>query len=97
MEQLPLQVEQTSFVPGLGRSALPRCHRRDAPSAVTQPGYSAKMALLDRRAFPMLADSGGHGCKPPLPVAEGVAGKPGCTTGGRNQDFRDSSHRPFRG
>ena len=32
-----------------------------------------------------------HGCKPTLPVAEGAAGKPGCTTGGRNQDFRDSS------
>ena len=24
-----------------------------------------------------------HGCKPPLPVAEGVAGKPGCKTSGR--------------
>ena len=30
--QLPLQVEQTSFVPGPQRSALPRFHRRDAPA-----------------------------------------------------------------
>ena len=32
-----------------------------------------------------------HGCKSPLPVAEGVAGKPGCRTPGRKPDFRYSS------
>ena len=32
-----------------------------------------------------------HGCKSPLPVAEGVAGKPGCKTSGRNSNFRYSS------
>ena len=32
-----------------------------------------------------------HGCKSPLPVAEGVAGKPGGTTSGRKPYFRYSS------
>ena len=32
-----------------------------------------------------------HGCKSPLPVAEGVAGKPSCITPGRKPYFRYSS------
>ena len=32
-----------------------------------------------------------HGCKPPLPVAEGVAGKPSCRALGRKSYFRYSS------
>ena len=32
-----------------------------------------------------------HGCKSPLPVAEGVAGKPSCRTLGRKPYFRYSS------
>ena len=57
------RVEQPSFVPGLQRSALPRFHRRDAPTAVTQAVYFANMALLDRRACRMVAESGGPGWK----------------------------------
>ena len=34
-----------------------------------------------------------HGCKSSLPVAEGVAGKPGCTASGRKPYFRYSSQR----
>ena len=60
MEQFPLQVEQPSFVPGSQRSALPRFHRRDAPAV-----YFVTMALLDRRARHMVAESGGHGWKQP--------------------------------
>ena len=33
----------------------------------------------------------GHGCKSPLPVAEGAAGKPNCKTCGRILYFRYSS------
>ena len=33
-----------------------------------------------------------HGCKSPLPVAEGVAGKSSCRTPGRKPYFRYSSH-----
>ena len=50
-----MQVEQTSFGPGLQRSALPRFHRRDAPSAVTQKVSFANMALLGSGARPMVA------------------------------------------
>ena len=32
-----------------------------------------------------------HGCKSPLPVAEGVAGKPSCNASGRKSYFRYSS------
>ena len=32
-----------------------------------------------------------HGCKSPLPVAEGVAGKPSCNPSGRKSYFRYSS------
>ena len=32
-----------------------------------------------------------HGCKSPLPVAAGVAGKPSCKTSGRKPYFRYSS------
>ena len=37
-----------------------------------------------------------HGCKSPLPVAEGVAGKPGCTAPGRKPYFRYSSQGCIR-
>ena len=56
-EQIPPEVEQASFVPGLQRSALPRFHRRDCPSAVPQPVYFDNMALLDRRACRIVAES----------------------------------------
>ena len=51
------QVEQPSFVPGPQRSALPRFHRRDAPSEVPQQVYFAAPAMLDRRACRMVEDS----------------------------------------
>ena len=109
--QIPLQVEQRYLIPGFQRSALPRFHRRDAPSEVPQPVYFAAMALLDHRACRMVAESGGlaraspsfappmagnspvygPGWKFPLVVAQGMAGKPGCTTLGRNPYFRYSS------
>ena len=53
--------------------------------------------LLDRPAFPMIAESGPlaqagltgrHGWKPPLPVAEREAGKPACRASGRKPYFR---------
>ena len=37
-----------------------------------------------------------HGCKSPLPVAEGVAGKPSCRTFGRKSYFRYSSQGCMR-
>ena len=37
-----------------------------------------------------------HGCKSPLPVADEVAGKPGCRTSGRNPYFRYSSQGCMR-
>ena len=40
--------------------------------------YFANMALLDRRTCRMVAESGGHDCKSPLPVAAGAAGNSGC-------------------
>ena len=58
------------------------------------------MVLLYHRPYRMTAKSGTpapaapsgrHGWKPPLPVAEGVAGKPSCNTSGRTPYFRYSS------
>ena len=65
--QLPLQVEQPSLVSGSQRSALPPLFTTGArrPSAVSQPVYFAAMALLDRRACRMVAESGGPGWKQP--------------------------------
>ena len=65
VKQFPLQVEQPPLVPGSQRSALPRFHRRDAPSEVPQQVHFAAMALLDRRACRMVEDAGGPGWKQP--------------------------------
>ena len=79
--QLPLEVEQPSLVPVFQRSALPRFHRPDSLSAVPLPVYFATMSLLDRRACPMVADSGGPGWK--QPSFQPVAGNsPICSSGG---------------
>ena len=45
------------------------------------------MALLDRRAYRMVAESGGPGWEFPLVVAQGVAGKPGLFLPGRTVYF----------
>ena len=55
--QLALQVEQRFLSPGLQWSTLPHFDRRDFPCAVTQPVYFANMALLDRRADCIVAES----------------------------------------
>ena len=71
VKQFPLQVEQPSFIPGSQRSALPRFHRRDAPSEVPQQVHFAAPAMLYHRPCRMVEDSGGPGWKQPCfqPVA----------------------------
>ena len=58
VKQFPLQVEQPSFIPGSQRSALPRFHRRDAPSEVPQQVYFAAPAMLYHRPCRMVTESG---------------------------------------
>ena len=88
--QLPLEVEQPPLIPGLQRSALPRFHRRYAPTGVLrQPGAAGPPGLPlgcgVRSAGPcqpqpagMAGNSPvyGPGWEFPLVVAQGVAGKP---------------------
>ena len=74
---------------------------RTYPGCTSPPWHSLPSALPHdchlRNTGSGLAASGRHGCKCTHLVAERVAGNSRCTTGGRDQDFRDSSHRPFRG
>ena len=64
-----------------GSAALP--HDRRVRSA--RPGQSHPAEVAGNS--PVYS----HGCKSPLPVAEGAAGKPGCKPLGRKHDFRYSS------
>ena len=56
--QIPLQVEQPSLVLGLQQFRFTPFSPARRPSAVTQPVYFSTMALLDRRACRMVAESG---------------------------------------
>ena len=85
-----------------GRSATPTVHRMPS-NADPNPRAAGQSALPhDRRVqraspgqtwAPPAGNSPvyGPGCKSPLPVAEGVAGKPSCETSGRKPYFRYSS------
>ena len=57
--QIPLEVEQTSFVPGPQRSALRRFHRADAPAR------SPSRCLSPTWRCRITAESGGPGWKQP--------------------------------
>ena len=57
--QIPLQVEQPSLVLGLQQFRFTPFSPARRPSAVTQPVYFSTMALLDRRACRIVAESGG--------------------------------------
>ena len=77
-----MEVEQTSFVPGLQRSALPRFHGRDAPARCTSPPWrcwTAGPAAWSRTPAAPAGNSpvSGPGWKLPFVVAQGVAGNPG--------------------
>ena len=60
------------------------------PSAGTPPKPSAELQLHPA-AMAVNSPVYSHGCKSPLPVAERVAGKPGCKPLGRKPYFRYSS------
>ena len=57
-----------------------------AESGTPAPGQTHPVEVAGNRAV------SSHGCKLPQPVAEGVAGKPGCRTPGRILYFGYSSH-----
>ena len=97
-EQLPLQVEQTSFVPGPPsvRFTAAFYNRRDAParspSRCTSPtwrGWTAGPAAWSRTAAVLAGNSPvyGPGWKSPPFVPERVAGKPGLFLPGRKLYF----------
>ena len=80
-------------------------HRQQGNAPMTQPDQ-ARIFDIDtathcpgnptRSRWLETAPVYSHGCKFPLPVAEGVAGKPGCTTFGRKPYFRYSSQGCMR-
>ena len=90
------QVEQPSFVPGPSGPLYLVFTPTRRPGAVTQAVYFANMALLDRRACRMVAESGGPGWKQPclrprlgIPPCRSSGGgwKPGLFLPGRTVYF----------
>ena len=67
-----------SIMPAVDTSAL-RPDVNGAPGPLSLP-YDRRVCNADSGP----AAPGRHGCRSPLPVAEGVAGKPSCRTSGRS-------------
>ena len=90
---------------GSPTNTLHSCHRANSPLVyftttvllyhrsccmIAECGTSAPATPPGRMAVNSPGYS--HGCKSPLPIAEGVAGKLSCKTSGRKPHFRYSSH-----